>query len=98
MLDRSLSDDGETCECEYEEEFVPDLELYRYLSTVPRKTIHDVHKQLEEIDKTLKGWSANIGRGMVAMSYAEEKEGSEDHRRHGTRGWSEPGRDLTVKL
>lgn len=58
----------------YKEEFVLDLELYRYLSTVTRKTIHDVHKQLEEINKTLKGWSANIGRGMVAMSYAEEKE------------------------
>jgi hypothetical protein len=58
----------------YEETLDLDLELYRYLSTVTRRTIHDVHKQLEEIQKILKGWSANLGRGMVAMSAAEEKE------------------------
>lgn len=58
----------------YEETLDLDLELYRYLSTIERRTIHDVHKQLQEIQKVLKDWSANLGRGMVAMSAAEEKE------------------------
>lgn len=57
----------------FEEEFILDLELYRYLSTVTRRSVHDLHKQLEEIRKVLAGWSANIGRGMVAMSYEEAK-------------------------
>lgn len=57
----------------FDDEFVLDLELYRYLSTVTRHTIHDLYKQIEQLNKTLKGWSANIGRGMVAMSYEEAK-------------------------
>jgi hypothetical protein len=50
-----------------------DMDQYMHMNTITRRGIHDVHKQLEAIQKTLKGWSANIGRGMVAMSHAEEK-------------------------
>jgi len=50
-----------------------DMDQYMHMNTVTRRDIHDVHKQLEAIQKTLKGWSANIGRGMVAMTHAEEK-------------------------
>jgi hypothetical protein len=58
----------------YEEKFDLDLDLYRYLSTITRRNVHDLHKQLEEIRKILGGWSANIGRGMVAMSAREARE------------------------
>lgn len=50
-----------------------DMDQYMHMNTVTRRGIHDVHKQLEAIQKTLKGWSANLGRGMVAMSHTEEK-------------------------
>jgi hypothetical protein len=59
---------------EYRDEYVLDLELYRYLSTVTRKTIHDVHKQLEALNQTVAKWSANLGRGMIAMSREEARE------------------------
>jgi len=50
-----------------------DMDQYMHMNTVTRRGIHDVHKQLEAIQKTLKGWSANLGRGMVAMSQKEAK-------------------------
>lgn len=58
---------------DYEEKFVLDLELYRYLSTVTRHTIHDVHKQLAELNRTLNKWSASVGSGMIAMSPEEAR-------------------------
>lgn len=57
----------------FEETLNLDMDQYMHMNTVTRRGIHDVHKQLEAIQKTLKGWSANLGRGMVAMSHAEEK-------------------------
>jgi hypothetical protein len=57
----------------FDETLILDMGQYMHMHTVTRHGIHDVHKQLEAIQKTLKGWSANLGRGMVAMGYEEEK-------------------------
>jgi hypothetical protein len=57
----------------FDEILVLDMGQYMHMHTVTRHGIHDVHKQLDAIQKTLKGWSANIGRGMVAMSYEEAR-------------------------
>ena len=57
----------------FDETLILDMGQYMHMHTVTRHGIHDVHKQLDAIQKTLKGWSANIGRGMVAMSYEEAK-------------------------
>lgn len=58
----------------FDETLILDMGQYMHMHTVTRHGIHDVHKQLDSIQKTLKGWSANLGRGMVAMSAAEVKE------------------------
>ncbi len=63
----------EKCKRTFDETLNLDMDQYMHMNTVTRRGIHDVHKQLEAIQKTLKGWSANLGRGMVAMSHAEEK-------------------------
>lgn len=57
----------------FDETLILDMGQYMHMHTVTRHGIHDIHKQLETIQKTLKGWSANLGRGMVAMSYEEAK-------------------------
>lgn len=57
----------------FDETLILDMGQYMHMHTVTRHGIHDIHKQLDAIQKTLKGWSANLGRGMVAMSQQEAK-------------------------
>lgn len=57
----------------FDETLILDMGQYMHMHTVTRHGIHDIHKQLDAIQKTLKGWSANLGRGMVSMSYEEAK-------------------------
>jgi len=57
----------------YNEDSVLDLGVYKNIQYIDRRTIHDVHKQLERIADAVKRWSS-IGSGIVVVHREEERE------------------------
>jgi len=51
----------------YEEPMTLDLGLYRKMSRIDRRGIHDIHERLKEMRDELKKWTAG-GRGMLRLS------------------------------
>jgi hypothetical protein len=47
------------------------MEQYIYLQFAIRHDLHDVHKQLQEMNKSLAKWTWSGGRGLLTISRAE---------------------------
>jgi hypothetical protein len=55
----------------FDESMEIDMEQYIHLEFAVRRDLHDVHKQLEEINKSLAKWTWSSGRGLLTISRAE---------------------------
>jgi hypothetical protein len=58
---------------EFREELNLDLDLFMYLETINRAGLHEIHKQLEQIQGLMKKWSSGTGSGLIAMSLGETR-------------------------
>jgi hypothetical protein len=56
-----------------------DLDLYRPLRVIERKTVHDLSKTLDAIRQRLDGWSAH-GGGLLVLSPKEKRRRDEEFR------------------
>lgn len=50
-----------------------DLDLYRHLKNIHRRSIHDVHKELSQIRRRLDGWSATPWGALQVVSPLERR-------------------------
>jgi hypothetical protein len=57
----------------FHEELNLDLDLFMNLETINRAGLHEIHKQLEQIQTLIKKWSSGTGGGLVAMSLEESR-------------------------
>jgi hypothetical protein len=57
----------------FDEELNLDLDLFMNLETINRAGLHEIHKQLEQIQGLIKKWSSGTGGGLVAMSLEESR-------------------------
>jgi hypothetical protein len=57
----------------FREELNLDLDLFMNLETINRAGLHEIHKQLEQIQGVIRKWSSGTGGGLVAMSLEETR-------------------------
>jgi hypothetical protein len=57
----------------FDEELDLDLDLFMNLETINRAGLHEIHKQLEQIQALVKKWSSGTDGGLVAMSLEESR-------------------------
>jgi hypothetical protein len=55
----------------FDESMELDMEQYICLQFAVRRDLHDVHGQLEQINKSLANWTSSGGRGLLTISRAE---------------------------